>query len=332
MQVFITGGTGMIGRRLVQRLKERGDTPVILSRDSDKTRRTPALRGIRVIGGDPAAAGTWQEEVDGCDAVVNLAGQNVFSGRWNAELKRKIRDSRVYAAEHLVGAISRAKKRPRVLVQGSAIGYYGPRDDEELKESSVPGSDFLAVVARELEDAARPVEALGVRLATVRTGVALARGEGALAVMTPLFKWGGAAPVGNGGHPFRLGRGRQWMSWIHVDDIVGIFLLALDNAEARGPINGTAPNPARNVDFSRALARVLHRPFLPIGPPDLVLDLVLGELSRVVTTGQRVLPSRAQALGYEFHHPELEGALKAAFAKPRPEPRPAAAPSGSSHH
>ena len=334
MRVFLTGGTGMIGRRLVRRLTARGDSPVILSRKADETRLDPAFKGAQVVQGDPSKDGPWQESVEGCDAVVNLAGQNVFSGRWNAEIKRQIRDSRVYGAEHVVSAIEKARQRPRVLVQGSAIGYYGAHGDEELTESSPSGSDFLAVVCRELEDAARQVESSGVRLATVRTGVVLAKGEGALGVMGPIFKFGGASPVGNGGHPFRPAAGKQWVSWIHVDDIIGLFLLALDNPDARGAINGTAPNPARNVDFSRALARALHRPFLPIGPPDLVLEVILGEMAKVVTKGQRVLPVRAGELGYRFLHPDLDGALKAAFAEETagPDAKPAEPAVGAGHH
>ena len=326
MRVFVTGGTGMIGRRLVRELIGRGDSPVILSRNADETRRNPSLRGIQVVHGDPSKEGPWQDSVDGSDAVVNLAGQNVFSGRWNAEIRRQIRDSRVYGAEHVVSAIGKARQRPKVLVQGSAIGYYGAHGDDDLTESSPSGSDFLAVVCRELEDAARQVEPLGVRLATVRTGVVLAKGEGALGVMGPIFKWGGASPIGNGGHPFRPATGRQWVSWIHVDDIIGLFLLALDNPEARGPINGTAPNPARNVDFSRSLAKVLHRPFLPFGPPDLLIEVMLGEVAKAVTKGQKVLPERARQLGYSFLYPDLEAALKAAFAGPSagPEARPTA--------
>src|SRR4051794_18857381 len=138
MRVFITGGTGMIGRRLARRLKERGDQPVVLSRNSDEARRKPPMRGIQVVGGDPTKEGPWHEEVGGADAVVNLAGHNVFGGRWDAEFKRQIRDSRVQAADQIVGAIAKARKRPTVLVQGSAIGYYGPRDDEILKEGSPP--------------------------------------------------------------------------------------------------------------------------------------------------------------------------------------------------
>jgi uncharacterized protein len=315
MRVFITGGTGMIGRRLVHALSERGDTPIILSRKSEETRRDPSFRGLQVVQGDPSKEGPWQDAVSGCDAVCNLAGQNVFGTRWNEEIKRQIRDSRVYGAEHVVAAISKTSQRPMVLVQGSAIGYYGNHDDEELIETSPSGSDFLAVVCRELEEAAAQAEPLGVRLATIRTGVVLARGEGALALMAPIFKLGAASPIGNGGHALRPAKGRQWMSWIHVDDILGLFLLALDNPEARGPINGTAPHPARNFDFSKALAKALHRPFIPFGPPDLAIEVILGEVAKVISKGQRVLPARAQSLGYQFAYPDLTGALAAIFAK-----------------
>jgi uncharacterized protein (TIGR01777 family) len=336
MRVFITGGSGLIGRHLVRKLVERGDRPLILSRRSDEIRRNPALRGLSVVQGDPATSGDWESSLDGYDAVVNLAGHNLFSERWNAQVKRKIRDSRVYSTENIVAAIGKAKARPKVLVQASAIGYYGPRADEELTEDAPSGSDLMAVVCREWEEAARPAEELGVRVARVRTGVVLAQGEGALGVMTPIFRWLplGSAPVGNGGGLLKPAAGRQWMSWIHIDDIVGIFLLALDHADAAGPINGTAPNPVRNADFSRALARVLWRPYIPIGPPDSLLELVLGEVAQVVTKGQRVLPAKARALGYSFRYPDLAGALRALFAPAPPAPRPEriATTSGAHHH
>jgi uncharacterized protein (TIGR01777 family) len=334
MRVFITGGSGLIGRHLVDRLLERGDQPVILSRRSDQVRRDPAMRGRTVVQGDPTAPGLWEAELDGCDAVVNLAGQNLFEKRWNPEVKRRIRDSRVYATEHVVAAIGRAKKPPKVLVQGSAIGYYGPRGDEVLTEESPSGSDFMAVVCREWEEAARPARDRGVRVATVRTGVVLARGAGALGVMTPIFRWLplGAGPVGNRGGLLSPATGQQWMSWIHIDDIVGILLMALDNAQAEGPINGTAPEPVRNADFARALARVLWRPYVPFGPPDVLLEVVLGEVAQVITRGQKVVPARAQALGYAFRHPHLAGALRALFAPAPAPPKPERIPTASSAH
>ena len=316
MQIFVTGGTGMIGRPLVARLRDRGDRVVVVSRSADAARRDPAFRGIRVVPGDPAAPGPWQDEVDGVDAVVNLAGQNIFERRWTAAVRAQIRDSRVYATENLAAAVRQARSRPGIFVQGSAVGYYGSRGDERLTEAEPYGTDFLAAICRELEDAAAPVAGLGARLAMIRTGVVLGRGQGALGVMAPLFRWGGAAPVGGGGHWLRPARGQQWLSWIHLDDIVGLFLLALDHPEATGPINGTAPEPARNVDFARALAKAVHRPMLPIGPPDALLDLLLGGVARSVTTGQRAVPDRALALGYRFERPDLADAIRVALRGP----------------
>jgi uncharacterized protein (TIGR01777 family) len=241
--------------------------------------------------------------------VINLAGSNVFGGRWSTKYKHQIRDSRVHSTEGVVRAIGRASTKPRVLVQGSATGYYGPHGDEELNETSPPGNDFLARVCVDWEAAASKAERLDVRVATIRTGIVLAKGEGALKVMTPIFKWlpGGAAPVGSAGG--LIGRGKQWMPWIHLDDIVGIFLLGLDSPAASRPINGTAPNPVRNAEFSKALAKLVHRPMLPFGPPDALLRLVLGEVAEVVTRGQRVIPARAAELGYSFQHPDLLEAL-----------------------
>lgn len=316
MRVFVTGGTGLIGRELVHRLQARGDQPVILSRRADEVRRDRALRSLQVVQGDPTTAGPWQAVVNGCDAVVHLAGQNIFGKRWNDQVKRQIRDSRVYSTEQVVSAIAQAKQRPGVLVAGSAVGYYGPHGDEELTEQNAPGCDFMSVVCREWEDAAQGAESYGVRVARIRTGIVLDRHEGALGVMVPIFKLGGASPVGGGDSALKPAQGRQWISWIHRDDIVGLFLLALDNVAAVGPLNGTAPNPARNVDFGHTLAKTLHRPFLPFGPPNALLRVVLGPVAQVVTTGQRVLPTKALALGYTFQYPELAEALRATLRKP----------------
>lgn len=331
MRVLVTGGTGLIGRRLAQRLAARGDQPVILSRQADRARLNPALRGFEIVQGDPTVHGAWETAVSGCDAVVNLAGENLFARRWTSESRKRIRDSRVYATHQVVDAIAHAPSRPRVLVQASAIGYYGPRGDEELMEDSAPGTDFMALVCRDWEEAASAAEGSGTRVARVRIGVVLAPGEGALGVMVPIFKLFGA-PVGSGGHWFIPAFGQQWLSWIHHEDVVGILLLALDNAEARGSINATAPNPVRNADFSRALTQTLRKRFLPryipFGPPDFLLRLVLGDVAEVITTGQRVLPVRAQALGYTFLFPDLESALRDVLGRrngPRaPEPQTAA--------
>ena len=331
MRIFLTGGTGMIGRRLVKRLRELSHQVVIVSRSADVTRRLPEYREIQVVPGDPSVAGPWQAEVDGVDVVVNLAGQNIFAERWNSVVRAKIRDSRVRGTENLVEAMRSSRTKPSVFVQGSAIGYYGSRGDEELIEADLSGSDFLAVVCRELEGAAEPVGDLGCRLAMIRTGVVLGRGQGALGVMAPIFRFGGASPVGSGGLGFRPARGLQWLSWIHLDDIVSLFLLAIDDPRVIGAINGTAPQPARNVDFSRALAKALHRPFLPFGPPDKLLEVLLGGVARSIITGQKVVPARALELGFRFEHPDLAEAIRSALKGPdSSQPSSLTAPAGSS--
>jgi uncharacterized protein (TIGR01777 family) len=316
MKTFVTGGTGLVGRPLIQRLIGRGDQVVLMSRRIEKARLDPALKGAEIIGGNPATTGDWMAAVSGCDAVVNLAGHGVFEERWSPEVKRKIRDSRVYTTQNLVKAIADAQARPATLVSASAIGYYGPTGDEEITEASPSGTDFLAVVAREWEDAAHGAVDLGARLAIVRVGVVLSGEGGALMFMKNVFERlpGGAAPIGSGSNPLKPGTGKQWVSWVHLDDIVGIFLMALDNAEARGPINGVSPDPVRNVDFARTLTRVIRRgpwpPFVPFGPPDALLRTVLGEVATVMVTGQRVIPARALELGFDFKHPKLEEALR----------------------
>jgi uncharacterized protein (TIGR01777 family) len=304
-------------------------------------RRKPEMRPYQFVQGDPTTAGRWQQELDGCDVVVNLAGHNLFAERWNAAVKRKIRDSRVHATQHVAAAIGQARKRPQALVQGSAIGFYGPHGDEEITETSPSGTDFLSVVCREWEEASEHVEEMGVRRAIIRTGIVLASGEGALAKMALPFKLGPGMPIGSDGK-FGFATGQQWMSWIHLDDIVGLFLMAVENSQATGPINGTSPHPVRNAEFSKALSSVLWKPsapwrvYLPIGlMPDPVLRIMLGEVAEVITNGQKVMPARAIALGYHFKYPELLEALRAIFA-PAPKVaesprRPMAAAAGHHH-
>jgi uncharacterized protein len=323
MRVFITGGSGLIGRHLAGTLVQGGHQVVILSRRADLVRRNIDMRPYQIVPGDPSAAGRWRDEVDGCDAVVNLAGHNIFAKRWNSEIKRSIRDSRVYSASNLVAAIRECRNPPKVFVQGSAVGFYGIHADAALDESSPSGADFLAVTCRETEEASEILASLGIRRAVVRTGIVLAPGEGALRVMTPVFKLGPGAPIGSG--TGLVARGAQWMSWIHLDDVVGIFQLALKNEAATGAINGTAPNPVTNAEFARTFSAVLRKKYtpwrfyLPFGPPDSLLHLVLGGVASVVTTGQRALPKRALELGYTFKYPHLAEALRAIF-QPMPKP------------
>jgi uncharacterized protein (TIGR01777 family) len=302
MRVFITGGTGLIGRRLIARLRERGDEPVILTRRAAHARELFGS-AVQVVEGDPMRSGAWMDAVGESDAVIHLAGENVFARRWNAAFKAMLHDSRIRSTQQVVEALRRkpirADGRPKILVNASAIGYYGPRDDEELNEDSPPGSDFLAKLCIEWEKAARAAESSGVRVAFVRVGIVLDKEGGALAKLLTPFRLGAGGPVGSG---------RQWMSWIHHADIVRLFLLALDNPQAQGTLNGTAPDPVTNRDFSKVLGRVLHRPSF-VWTPALALRVMLGEAATLVVTGQRVLPTRSSALGYAFQYPELPAAL-----------------------
>jgi uncharacterized protein (TIGR01777 family) len=302
MRVFVTGGTGLVGSRLLPRLRERGDQVVLLSRRPALARERLAPED-RLVEGDPMRPGPWMDAVSECDAVIHLAGENVFARRWNDEFKKLLHDSRIKSTENIVEALARnprtAAGQPRILVNASAIGYYGPRTDEELDEDSPPGDDFLAGLCMAWERAAQKAETVGVRVVRVRVGIVLDRAGGPLALMLTPFKLFIGGPVGSG---------RQWMSWIHYHDLVGLFLLGLDNPAAQGALNGTAPNPVTNRDFSRALGQALHRPsFLPV--PPFALKIGLGGVAQVIATGQRVVPRRPLALGYTFQFPTIEAAL-----------------------
>lgn len=302
MRIFVTGGTGLVGRRIVRRLHERGDQPVILTRRADRARGLLGEQAT-VIEGAPMQPGAWMDSLADCDAVIHLAGENVFDRRWNAEIKKLLYDSRILSTQHVVEALRlrpvRADGQPKILVNASAIGYYGPREDEELTEASTPGSDFLAKLCVDWEQAARAAESAGVRVAMVRVGVVLDKEGGALAKLLTPFKLGAGGPIGSG---------RQWMSWIHHADLVGLFLHAIDHAEAKGPINGTAPNPVTNREFSKSLGRVLHRPSF-MWTPGPALRVVLGEAANLITTGQRVFPKHTLELGYRFQYATLDAAL-----------------------
>jgi hypothetical protein len=299
MKVFLTGGSGLIGARLCKTLLDRGDSAVVLTRDPDRARgKLPA--GCTLVAGDPAVPGDWMKSVDGCDAVVNLAGENLFARRWRAWFKQLIRDSRVLSTQNVVRAIEQSAARPKVLVQGSAVGYYGFHEDQILDEASPPGDDFLGRTCVEWESAAKPVEALGLRLVLFRTGVVMDKEGGALAQMVRPFRWFVGGPVGSG---------RQYIPWIHWADQVGLILFALDNAAVCGPLNATAPSPQTNYDFSKTLGRVLHRPSF-MKAPGFMLRLILGEVADLVRKGQRVVPRKAEALGYKFQFSEAEAALR----------------------
>lgn len=317
MRVAITGATGLIGSRVVASLRARGDEVTVLSRDPDRARErlgddSSALtssdgpRGaLQAMRWDPLGETAPVAALAGRDAVVHLAGENVAQ-RWSASAKQAIRDSRVNGTKHLVQGLAAldASERPRVLMSSSAIGYYGAHGDEPIDEEAPGGGDFLARTCRAWELEALEAETLGMRVASVRTGVVLDRNGGALAKMLTPFKLGVGGPVASG---------RQFVSWIHIGDVVGIVLAAIDDERWRGPINATAPEPQHNRDFSKALGRALHRPsLLPV--PGAALRLLYGEMAEIVTDGARVLPAKALVLGYEFRYPQLDLALRAALA------------------
>jgi uncharacterized protein (TIGR01777 family) len=307
MRVLVTGGTGLVGTRLIHHLQKRDDKVVLLTRRPD-TARERFGPTVNVVEGDPTQPGAWMDAAAECDGVINLAGENLFGHRWNDDFKKQIAESRVKSTENVAQALGKNSARsngaPRVLVNASAIGIYGPHGDEELTEESPPGADFLSKVCVDWEHAARGAEANGVRVVLIRIGVVLDKTGGALAQLLTPFRFGGGGPVGSG---------RQWMSWIHHEDLVGLFLLALDKPEATGSINGTAPKPVTNKEFAQALGRALHRPaFMPM--PGFMMRLLIGEAADVVVKGQRVLPQRALALGYEFKFPTIDAALADAVA------------------
>jgi uncharacterized protein (TIGR01777 family) len=302
MRVFVAGGTGLIGSRLVRSLCQRQDTVLVLTRRAGAAR--PALGSLcTLVEGDPTRPGPWVGAVDDCDAVVNLTGEDLFKERWGPAFKKVLHDSRVDSTANLVQALARKPRtdagHPRVLVNASAVGYYGACGDEELTEESPAGADFLARLCVEWERAALAAEAQRVRVVVVRTGVVLAPEGGALQRLLAPFRMGMGGPTGSG---------HQWVSWVHPADLIGILRLALDDASARGPLNATAPNPVTNRAFAEALGKALHCP-AGLAAPEFAVRMMLGEVADVVLTGQRVVPKKASALGYAFHFPTLDAAL-----------------------
>lgn len=303
MRIIVTGGSGFIGRALTESLAGDGHEVLILSRSPEKVAGLPA--NARTVGWDGRSSAGWGELADGADAIVNLAGENLKGSgllpkRWTARRKQLIRQSRVDAGRAVVEAVKRAARKPKLLVQASAVGYYGPRGDEPVTEETPNGSDFLAGVCRDWESSTTEVESLGVRRIVLRTGL-------------PLSLKGGSFPSLL--LPFRLfagntfGSGKQFYSWIHFDDCIAAVRSLITDANAAGVYNLSAPNPVTNREFAKTLGRVMRRPsFFPI--PRFALEIALGEVSTVVLDGQRALPARLQRSGFEFRFPTLEPALK----------------------
>jgi uncharacterized protein (TIGR01777 family) len=296
MKIFVAGGTGFLGRALVRTLVEHGHRCLVLSRRPGKPWDSDAVEMLR---GDPTRPGPWQTALGGCDALVNLAGAPIVDPphRWTDERKRIIRESRIESTRCIGDALRHAQRPPAVFVNASAVGYYGSRADRELDETAPPGNDFLARLCVDWEEAARDLAKV-TRATMLRSGIVLGRGGGALQPMLPPFKLGLGGPWGSG---------TQWWSWIHIEDAVGIILLALERP-LPGAVNLVAPNPVTVNDFARTLGDALSRPaFARV--PEFALRLALGEAAEALLASQRVVPRRAQDAGYAFRFPRLTEAL-----------------------
>lgn len=297
MRVFVTGATGFIGRALVPVLRREGHAVVAWVRSEAQARGRLGAE-VETLA-STSGAGALTAALESCDAIVNLAGEPIMGGRWTDARRRILRGSRVALTQELVQALDAARKRPRVLISGSAVGYYGDRADAVLTEASTPGDDFLAKLCQEWEAAARPAESLGLRVATLRIGVVLGRDGGALAQMLPPFRLGAGGPVGSGA---------QYLPWTHLHDLVAIIARALVDERFRGPVNGVAPEPVRSRDFARALGRALRRPAV-LPTPAIVLRAIFGEAATVLLASQRVEPVALRTLGFSFAFPTLDAAL-----------------------
>lgn len=303
MRIAVSGASGFVGSHLLAELKRRGHdaSPGSLVTKLYVLSRRPS-GGANEIAWNPNEP---PQGLNGFDAVIHLAGESIM-GRWTPEKKAHIRNSRVTGTRNLAGAIAAAQPRPRTFITASAIGYYGPQGDKPLTEDDPPGSDFLAQVARDWEAAAEPARQAGVRVVNLRIGVVLSPEGGALRQMLTPFR------LGAGG---RVGSGKQWMSWVALDDVIGAILFALDNQTISGPVNVVAPNPVTNADFTKALGEALHRPTLwPM--PEFAVKLAFGEMGESLLLGsQRVVAAKLQASGYKFRHRDIGEALSAMLKK-----------------
>ena len=301
MKIAITGATGFVGSRLVERLHSEGQTVLVLTRNTTfalKVFPSEAFPNVEIIAYTPTASGSWQGTLSGCDAVVNLAGEPIGEGRWTAERKQEILNSRQLSTQKIVEAIQNANPKPSVLVNASAIGYYGTSETATFDEASTNGNDFLAQVCQAWEAEAKKVEASGVRLVILRFGIVLGIG-GALGKMITPFKLFAGGPIGSG---------KQWFSWIHLDDIVNLILQAFTKPEMQGVYNATAPNPVRMSELSQTMGQVMNRPsWLPV--PNFAIEALLGDGAIVVLEGQQVQPKRTLETGFQYLYPNLKPAL-----------------------
>jgi uncharacterized protein len=302
MKVAITGATGLVGSLLVKRLHAKDHQIVVLTRNTtfaQKVFPSEAFPNVEIVAYTPKTSGSWQSVIASCDGVVNLAGEPIGEGRWTPERKQEILNSRKLGTQKIVEAIVNANPKPTVLINASAIGYYGTSETAIFDETSISGNDFLAQVCQAWEAEARKVKDVGVRLVILRLGIVLGNG-GALGKMIPPFKLFAGGPIGSG---------RQWFSWIHVEDLVNLIVQALTKPEIEGVYNATAPNPVRMADLSQTLGQVMNRPsWLPV--PAFAIEALLGDGAVVVLEGQQVLPKRTVETGFEYKYPNLQSALK----------------------
>ncbi len=298
MRVLITGGSGLIGRALAASLARDDKEVIVLSRRPERISGLP--EGVCVERWDGRTTEGWSSLVDGADAIINLAGENISSGRWTDERKRVILDSRLNAGRAIVQGVKATAHKPRVVIQASGVGYYGPYGDEEITEDTPPGHDFLSKVAVDWEASTAPLETLGIRRVVIRTGVVLSTAGGALPRLLLPFR------LFVGG---RLGSGRQWFPWIHIADEVGAIRFLIENETAHGPFNLAAPTPLTNTEFSRLLGQRLRRPAL-MSIPGFTLRLLFGEMATALLDGQRAIPRHLLQLGFAFQFPEAGPALR----------------------
>lgn len=298
MNVLITGAAGFVARHMIRDFLQRGWT--ITAVDRNEPPESFKNDNIHYIQADTSKPGSWQDAVAKADAVVNLAGKNIFS-RWTEKYKQLVYDSRIQTTTNLVEAMDEG--RPGVLCSTSAVGYYGDKGDRPADETAPAGDDFLARLSIDWENAALAAQQKGVRVVLPRFALVMAKDGGALAAMLPSFKFFAGGPMADGTH---------WMPWIHMEDLVGAMAFVIENSDISGPVNFTAPNPVRNREFAKTLGRVLRRPAM-LRVPGFVLKMAMGELGKLMLNSQRAVPARLLDAGFEFQYPELEGALAAAL-------------------
>jgi len=297
MKVLITGGLGFVGTQISNRLIEKGHQVTVVDRAPEPTASAP--QGVTYVPADTTIKGAWQEEIPGQDAIINLAGASIFT-RWNDKTKALIYDSRVLTTRNVVEAMEKGKEA--LLCSTSAVGYYGFRGDEELAEEDSPGNDFLAQVCVDWEDAANKGTEKGARVVITRFGIVLDKPGGALGQMIPAFRKFVGGP---------LGSGKQWFSWVHMEDLLRAFMFVFDNKDIHGPVNLCSPHPVRNKDLAKALGKVLSRPSF-LKTPAFTLRLVLGEFGYILLEGQKAMPAKLLKHGFRFRYPEIMGALEEA--------------------